>query len=511
MPTPRPGQFRGGLLGSIERSFWGLPVPPGEKRTRVHVPIAGDIAQTSASMLFSNPPELKTTLEGAAGVANQAWLDDLIDDGFHTRLLEGAEMCAGLGGVYLRIVWDTTVSDRPWVQPVPADIAVPAFSYDKLRSATFWRVLDDNGTDVIRHLEMHVPQQNQIIHGVYQGDQSDLGEIVPLSDFPATARLAGDLQGDTLNLPDLPFDASTVVYVPNLRPNKIWRDLGPQMWPLGRSDYCGIEPLMDSLDEVFSSWMRDIQLAKSRLIVPPDYLDNIGRGEGAVFEPERQVYSPLNMLHDQGGAPAIVQNQFKIRWEEHQNTCQDLVNRIVQEAGDSPQSFGDYQGNAPTATEIEARERTSMLTRSKKIRYWRPCLQDIIYSLMCVSRLYFGASAITPERPEVDFPAVAIPDEQLMAQTVSTLAGAEMLSKRTGVMMAHPDWSTDQVVEEVRAIIEETGLDMAARARIALAAPMGETLYQAEQELATPVKAIVPPDEDTDTEDSQESDPEGDG
>lgn len=22
MPTPRPGQFRGGLLGSIERSFW---------------------------------------------------------------------------------------------------------------------------------------------------------------------------------------------------------------------------------------------------------------------------------------------------------------------------------------------------------------------------------------------------------------------------------------------------------------------------------------------------------
>ena len=94
-----------------------MPVPPGEKRTRTHIPLAGDIAQTSASLLFSRPPELKTTLDpGPAATANQAWLDDLIDDGFHTRLLEAAEMCSALGAVYLRIVWDTSVADKPWIQ-----------------------------------------------------------------------------------------------------------------------------------------------------------------------------------------------------------------------------------------------------------------------------------------------------------------------------------------------------------------------------------------------------------
>ena len=416
-------------------------------------------------------------------------------------------MCAALGGVYLRIVWDTSVSDKPWIQPVPADVAVPAFSYDKLKSATFWRVLEDNGTDVFRHLEMHVPQQNQIIHGVYQGDQSDLGEIVPMSDFPATARMFHDLQGDTLNLPDLPFDASTVVYVPNIRPNKAWRDLGPQAWPLGRSDYWGIEPIMDNLDMVFSSWMRDVELGVSRLIVPPEYLDNIGRGQGAVFEPDRRVFTPLNMLHDQGGAPSITENQFKIRWQEHQNTCQDLVNRIVQEAGYSPQSFGDYQGNAPTATEIEARERTSLMTRQKKIRYWRPCLQDIIYSLMCVSRLYFGASAITPERPELVFPPVALPDVQVMAQTVASLASAEAASKKTLVAMAHPEWDDAQVAEEVQLIISEVGMDMASRARIALAMPPGETLTEAEQELATRVQV---PDQSAADLDAEDNEDEGD-
>jgi len=507
MPVPRPGQYRGGLLGSIEHSFWGEPVPPGEKRNRTHVPIAGDIAQTSASLLFSTPPELKTTLDGPEGRANQAWLDELIDDGFHTRLLEGAEMCAALGGVFLRIVWDKSVSDRPWVQPVPADVGVPAFAYDKLKAVTFWRILADNGTDVVRHLEMHATSENKIIHGVYQGDQTDLGEIVPLSDFPATARVFNDLQGDTLSLPDLPFDASTVVYVPNMRPNKVWRDLGPELWPLGRSDYWGIEPLMDNLDMAMSSWMRDIELGVSRLIVPPEYLDNIGRGQGAVFEPDRRVFTPLNMLHDStGSAPSITENQFKIRWQEHQNSCQELANRIVQEAGYSPQSFGDYAGGALTATEIEARERTSLMTRQKKIRYWRPCLQDIIYSLMCVSRLYFGASAITPERPDLVFPPVALPDVQVMAQTVAALAGAEAASKRTLVMMAHPEWSDAEVDAEVRQIISEIGMDMAGRARIALAAPMGETLYQAEQELATPVKAELPGADDEDAEDNAEED-----
>jgi Phage portal protein, SPP1 Gp6-like len=464
-------------------------VPPGEKRTRLHVPIAGDISQTSASLLFSTPPELKTTLTGAQGRANQAWLDELIDDGFHTRLLEGADMCAGLGAVFLRIVWDLSVSDKPWIQPVPADMGVPQFAYDKLKAVTFWRVLEDNGTDVTRHLELHHPATNRIIHGVYQGDQSDLGEIVPYTDWPAQVRQLGDLEGGTLELPDLPFDASTVTYVPNLRPNKVWRDLGPEAWPLGRSDYCGVEPLMDALDQAYSYWMRDVQLAVSRLIVPPEYLDNIGRGQGAVFEPDRRVFTPLNMLHDNpGSAPSITMNQFKIRWEEHQKTCEDLANRIVQEAGYSPQSFGDYAGGALTATEIEARERTSLMTRQKKIRYWRPSLRDAIYSLMCVAREYFGVTAIEPERPELVFPPVALPDVQAMAQTVNLLSQAEAASKRTLVAMAHPEWDDGQVDQEVRLIMSELGLDMAGRARIALAAPMGETLEQAVQELADPVE-----------------------
>ena len=48
-------------------------------------------------------------------------------------------MCAALGGVYLRVVWDTDVDDKPWLDLVPPDAAIPEFRYDRLVSVTFWR------------------------------------------------------------------------------------------------------------------------------------------------------------------------------------------------------------------------------------------------------------------------------------------------------------------------------------------------------------------------------------
>lgn len=504
LPSPRPGQFRGGLLGSVEYSFWGTPTPPGEKRTRSHVPIAGDIAQTSASLLFAKPPVLRSTLEGKQAAINNAYFEDLVDDHFHRRLSEAAELCSAHGGVYLRVVWDRDVRPKPWIVGVPADVAVPEFRYDVLRAVTFWQTLVDDGEQVIRHLEKHVPGSNSIQHGLYRGDQIDLGESIPLAMHPTTARFAADPAmggGDTIYFPDQPLDASSVGYVPNLTPNRIWRDLGPQAWPLGRSDYQSVEGLMDNLDEAFSSWMRDIRLSKMRVFVPPEFLDNIGRGKGAVWDPERSVYSPLKMLLGENPPNnGIMANQFVIRWMEHQQTCLELVNKIVQQAGYSPQTFGDYAGNAPTATEINARERKTLLTRSKKITNWRPQLADIIYGQMTIEKIYFGNTLIVPERPEIEFIETVGPDITQLAGTASVLAEAEAASKQVLVQMVHPDWTPEQVNEEVQRIFSETGAMLAAHARVSLAAPMGATLeseVDALSELAPvpPVDTSVPGDE----------------
>lgn len=488
LPMPRPGQFRGGLLGSIAYTFWGAPTPPGEKRTKLHVPIASDIASTSADLLFSKPPVVTASNPG-----NQTALDVLMDDGTHAKLLEAAETCSALGGVFVRVVWDTDVSDEPMLDVVPADAAVPLFSHGKLLGVTFWRIISDDGSKVVRHLETHAPGQNAIFHSVYVGDQTDLGRIYPLTDFPETAQFAQYLsEGNAIRFPDMPQDASTVVYIPNMLPNKIWRDLGPTVAPLGRSDFAGVEGLMDGLDETYSSWQRDVRLAKARLIVPQQYLDNIGRGKGAVFDPDRQVYSPVSMMTSNGGTNDIMANQFQIRVQEHAATCADFINRIVQGAGYSGQTFGEYDGgSALTATEIRARERKTMITRNKKLLYWRPAVRDIMYGWLAVKRAVFNDTTVSPERPEVEFPEAVMPDQLELAQSAAALAMADAASKETLVRMIHPDWTDDEVRIEVQMIYTETGLDLASRARVTLAPPMGstESLSEEVQELADPATA----------------------
>lgn len=488
IPQPRPGQYRGGILGSVDRYFWGQPIPPGEKRTKIHVPLAGDISSMSADLIFAKRPRFDTTEITCASTAQ--WLEACFSDDLHATLLEAGEVCSALGGVYLRTVWDPDIAPGPFIDVIAADAAVPEFRYGKLTSVTFWRVLHQDGDEIHRHLENHDLQTNTIFHAVYIGDTDALGTIASFDDYPELAPIAAQLDTDhAIYFPDLPGDASTVTYVPNMRPNRIWREVYDAS-ALGRSDYAGIEGIMDSVDETYSSWIREIRLAKARLLVPHQYLENIGPGKGAVFDPEREVLVPLNSLANTADHSQITPNQFSIRWQEYQQTMQQGVNDALRGAGYSPQTFGDAPTAAMTATEIEQRERRTLLTRAKKLNYWRPALADVVYSLMCIERSLFGRRDLEPVRPDIIWPEAVMPAMTELGQTALALSTAEAASKETLVQMLHPDWTPDQVDEEVQRLRDEASFDVLARARVMLQGPQDSTatIGQEVDELAGDVK-----------------------
>lgn len=493
LPTGYAGRTRSGLLGSVQRTFWGTRLSAGEKRSKLHVPLAGDISAMSADLLYAKRPELALPPD-VNDDATSEWLDTLFDDDMHATLLESEEINAALGGVFLRANFDTTLSDRAWLDVVHPDSAVPTFTRGKLTRITFWRVIHDSGSQVIRHLETHDLQNNVIIHEAYDGTQTELGTWAPLSAFDLTAPLEQLTVDGVLNMPDLPKDANSVVYIPNIRPNRLWRDI-PEAAYIGRSDYAGIEGVMDALDETYSLWVKEIRLARLRLIVPDSYLDNLGPGKGAVLDLDREAFVPMKMLAGAADNPQITANQFAIRWQEHMETADQLIGEAVTRAGYSEQTFGESGTTAMTATEVEARERRTLLTRSKKINYRRPRLADIVYTLMCMDATYYSAK-VTPQRPDVTFPDAVLPSTSELAQTALTLHNAQAASLETLVAMVHPDWTPGQVAEEVAAIKDEAGLDLFGRARISLTNPptMPEGLGQQIQDISSTV--ITPDDAD---------------
>jgi hypothetical protein len=203
---------------------------------------------------------------------------------------------------------------------------------------------------------------------------------------------------------------------------------------------------------VWSSWLRDIRLAKSRLIVPTDYTQNLGRGQGATFDLDQELYVPIKTPLGDSGGDEITINQFAIRVAEHQQTCEELIEAIIRGAGFSVQTFGGYGDAAITATEVDARTDKTNTTRGKKILYVRPALADITYALLWVEQHMFGVDGIEAQKPKIEFPKPTQPDALTLAQTAQALRAARAASDETIVKTIHPDWTDKQVRAEVAAI-----------------------------------------------------------
>jgi hypothetical protein len=456
----RPGQYAGGVFGTVSRWLWGTPPPPGTRDGRLHVPLPADLAATSANLLFSEPPKLDH--EDSAVMAR---LEQLQEDGLATLLLHSAEANSALGDVYLRPVLDEDVfPDRAFLAAVHADGAIPTLRWGKLLEVTFWSTLLADGDTHVRLLEHHevVNGAGRIVYAVHEGTSAKLGRQVPLTAYAPAAHLADLVDEEGAQATGL--DSLDVVRVPNAGPQRRWRTVGPLKY-LGRSDFDGNEQWFDALDDVWTSWLRDIRLARSRILAPAYMLQSLGAGQGALFDAEREIFTQLDAIPGQPGA-GITMSQFQIRWQEHKASAEAIQQVAMRHAGLSSQTLGDQGDVAMTATETQARERMSFTTRGNRISgSWRPGIADAIELLLAVERARFGAGRPEPVKPNVEFGDSVSESPETTARTLQLYKAAEAVSIDTRVRMVHPDWDDEQVAAEVQKIQAEaagTGQDPAA-------------------------------------------------
>jgi A118 family predicted phage portal protein len=408
----------------------------------MHIPIAGDIAAISADLLFADA--IKVVAAPDSNPATQVRLDGYLSSGLQTHFREAAEVDAAMGGVYLRVVIDPDVQTQPWVDMVQPENAVPEWRYGRLVAVTFWKLLSKENGKVLRHLERH--ESGAIFHGLYSGNDDELGRVIPLTEHPYTAGFVDSLTAE--DYIETGITKLTAVYVPNIKPNRVWRN-NSSLIHFGRSDFDGIEPMMDALDEVWSSWMRDIRLGKGRVAVDQNMLQSNGRGQGATLDLDKEIFVGVPL--GPSAAQSITPIQFQIRTADHDRACQALIEQILRSAGYSSQSYSDSNSAPATATEISAREQRSLSTRGQKINYWAPAIRDITQTMLMMDNSFFGAG-VSEEPPAVEFSDAVSEDPQNVATTLNMLSSAQAVSTQTKVQMLHPDWNEQAVAEEVARI-----------------------------------------------------------
>lgn len=426
-------------------------------KAKVHVPVAADIAATSADLLFSEEPQFMCYDEATEDNESdqQHRLDALVElNGMHGKLNEAAESAAALGDVYLKLNWRADDVPFPILSVVQGDSAWPEFMFGMLQCLHFFSVLKrETDTDTVYRMYERY-EKGRILTAVFRGGRDNLG-----NEMPEETLAQFGLEREVIP----PVDDMLAVHIPNMRPNRAFRDGG-----LGRSDFDGLRTLMDSLDETYSSWMRDVRLAKARLIVPAEFLRrkpaDMFNGDNRFtyeFDEDVETLVAFDIDPERSGA-GITPSQFQIRSNEHAMTCMDLLRNIVSIAGYAPQSFGiDITGMAQSGTALHIREKKSYNTRGKKQTYWKSQLEAIMTAMVHLDAALFpDAGSDADDNVKVKFADSMSNDLSTMSAALQMLNGAATISTEVKVAMLHPDWTQKQIAEEVERVKKETGLWM---------------------------------------------------
>ena len=469
----RNGQpYVGGLQGAVSTGLFGTP-QNGENRSALSIPVAGDLAQLSADLLFAEAPSI--TLPDSSGKdakperkAAQERLELIVSsDAAHAELLRAGEYAAAHGGAYLTAVWDKTFREHVWFRAFRLDCVIPEWRYGELSGATAWtdHVKTD---DTYRLFEKHAP--GSITYSLWKGTSATQGNQVPLDTITETAHYLSLI--DVVDASVLPMAATldvvvrtgvpwlTVEYFPNMMPHPMWDKKG-DLANLGRSDFFGLQPLFARINTLWGSLMRDFDNGMGRLTVPESYLKLNGRGQQASVDLGRQVYSPVGGLVDDGKGGSITISQFNIRVKEHIDAIQELKREIAQSAGYSVSHFGiKDDGGLKTATEVNDDRTDSERTRDKKALYVRPALARLARTALAIDALVFPGmgGALIMDLPDIKFAEVSQVSPLVRAQTVQMLDAAGAVSTRTKVVMAQPTLDADDIDTEVADIKSERGL-----------------------------------------------------
>jgi hypothetical protein len=151
----------------------------------------------------------------------------------------------------------------------------------------------------------------------------------------------------------------------------------------------------------------------------------------------------------------ILAQQFTIRTAEHLATALEFVERIVSNAGYSPQTYGLHiMGRAESGTALRMRENRTISTMQRKTQWWGPALERLLTHMMIIDVTVFGTK-VDPMTVDVELSDAMVRDPAELANTANILKQAMAASTQERVRMVQPDWTPEEIAAEVARILDE--------------------------------------------------------
>jgi len=405
-------------------------------------PLPEKISGAYADLVAGAPPTIEAANEGDQdqydAIAKENALDHLFHAGVDTQVSEG--------GVWWRIYVDREVADWPLIDLHSRMGVVRLFAGRRLRSVGFFTRLDDpSGNDTVawRHLEVH--EQGRVVNLLYRGADHTLGRKVSLRSHPDVETLRDEWKHD------LPMLAGWI-------PNKL--DLAGRE---GVSEYASIEDMLLELNESLETGKSNRRLvARKRVVVPASAVDSAGdldpEREAIVMEQadlgdNQQSTSPLRVLEYSFDADALItyQNDLAVKALTRVGIAAEFIG--IPTAGGFAESGTALRLRLIPSTNAGRGKRKPWLGDSGLAAQLHLCAR--VANLPVDQGGYGTSFAQLDEPPAVDVPTELPEDPVERTGRVSQAVTARVMSRRQAVAEQHPEWTEDQVNEEVEQIQDD--------------------------------------------------------
>jgi hypothetical protein len=403
-------------------------------------PVPRLVSRASANLLFGQPAEFTPANESDADS-----LEALVNaNALDSELVRAALIASSEGAVWGRIVVQPALLDAPIIEWVSPRRVIPHFNGRFPMGATFISEHPQTATEVVRVLETYDP--GIISTRAYRGTHSTLGAEISLDSFPATMGIQPDVVTGV--------DQALIAFIPNTLASD------PE---IGISDYDGLRDRFLALNEATTIAQQNLKLAgRKRALIDAAYLDTAGR-----FIDSDDVYirSDRDEMLGDGGKPVQMieygyESQALIAWLDH------LLDSTLSYAGIAPQSIGrSVDGGATSGTALRLKMNHSLIEAAGKGRHFDRGLGRLLqFAAILDSRRTteggFGRQWADPETaPTIKRHDGLVRDDNEAAQMISTLLNSEGISTDQAVRTLHPDWSPEQVDEEVSRIRDHSPMD----------------------------------------------------
>lgn len=403
-----------------------------EKREYIHDPLAKRIAGAFADFLYGDEP---TTT--AHNERDQDWLDFICSENRLPSILHRAERVTASEGESWWHGWvDREVALAPLVEFVSRLRVVPLWRGDRLLAAAFISVLSDEDDVVWRHLEVHT--DGRVVNAVFEGTRNQLG----VRRNPATRP---EMQGvEEVWAHGLPILAGRVV-----------NELDDEH-DLGIGEYDQIADLLLALNEARTIGAENTRLtAKKRLFVTESLMAPDGTFDAGADVV--QVSAQGGSLGESGSTPPVSAVEYSYDAAPLIAHNQDLEATILSRVGLVPQIIGRESavGAAESGTARKMLFLPTEIAADGKSREWLDRLPIILQRLMLVDQLPaerggFGRSyAEAGAPPTVELGSILPENDTEITTGAATAVAAGIRSVEQAVRDQHPEWSEQDVAEEL--------------------------------------------------------------